>query len=78
MSLEPRLVEVRKNILKQNDLAARALRDKAAVPPCVDAPELFQQVRSGECVLAAADWQAAYAERLHQAIHPEALKIAAE
>ena len=41
-------------------IAARALRDKAVVPPCVDAPELFQRVRSGECVLAAADWQAAY------------------
>ena len=30
MSPEPRLVEVRKNVLKQNDLVARALR--AAVP----------------------------------------------
>ena len=39
-------------------MAARALRDKAVVPPCVDSPELFQRVRSGECVLAAADWQA--------------------
>jgi hydrogenase nickel incorporation protein HypB len=28
MSLEPRLVEVRKNILKQNDMAARALRER--------------------------------------------------
>jgi hypothetical protein len=54
------------------------LRDKAVVPPGVDTPEIFQRVRSGECVLAAADWQAAYEERLHQAIHPEALKAAAE
>ena len=28
MSAEPRLVEVRKNVLKQNDLVARALRDR--------------------------------------------------
>jgi hydrogenase nickel incorporation protein HypB len=28
MSLEPRLVEVRKNILKQNDIAARVLRER--------------------------------------------------
>jgi hypothetical protein len=59
-------------------IAARALRDKAVVPPCVDTPAVFQRVRSGECVLAAADWQAAYDERLHQAVHPEALKVAAE
>ncbi|HEY1933810.1 MAG TPA: hypothetical protein VGG99_17490 [Acetobacteraceae bacterium] len=50
-------------------IAARALRDKAVVPPCVDRPELFRQVRRGECELAAADWQAAYAERLHHALH---------
>ena len=59
-------------------IAARALRDKAVVPPCVDTPAVFQRVRSGECVLAAADWQAAYDERLHQAVHPEALQAAAE
>ena len=63
---------------EKGPIAARALCDKAVVPPCVDTPELFQQVRSGECVLEAADWQSAYAERLHQAIHPDALKIAAE
>src|SRR6202050_5115486 len=28
MSLEPRLVEVRKNVLKQNDVQARALRER--------------------------------------------------
>ena len=28
MSAEPRLVEVRKNVLKQNDIVARALRDR--------------------------------------------------
>jgi len=28
MNLEPRLVEVRKNVLKQNDVTARALRDR--------------------------------------------------
>ncbi len=28
MSPEPRLVEVRKNVLKQNDIVARALRDR--------------------------------------------------
>jgi len=59
-------------------IAARALRDKGVVPPCVDRPDLFQQVRSGECELAAADWQAAYAERLDQARHPDGLPVAAE
>src|ERR1700682_5329104 len=28
MRLEPRLIEVRKNVLKQNDVVARALRDR--------------------------------------------------
>ncbi|MFZ3329103.1 MAG: hypothetical protein WA197_00615 [Candidatus Acidiferrales bacterium] len=28
MSAEPRLVEVRKNVLKQNDVVARALRER--------------------------------------------------
>jgi hydrogenase nickel incorporation protein HypB len=28
MSAEPRLVEVRKNVLKQNDIVARALREQ--------------------------------------------------
>ena len=28
MNPEPRLVEVRKNVLKQNDVVARALRDR--------------------------------------------------
>ena len=45
-------------------MAARALREKGVVPPCVDQPDIFRQVRSGEAVLAADDWQAAYADRL--------------
>jgi phthalate 4,5-dioxygenase len=51
-------------------MAARALSEKCTAPPCVDQPELFQQVRSGEAVLAANDWQSAYRERLQHAIRP--------
>ena len=40
-------------------LAARALRDQARRRPA-SMRRMFQRVRSGECVLAAADWQAAY------------------
>jgi len=36
----------------------------------MDQPELFRQVRSGEAVLAANDWQSAYRERLQHAIRP--------
>ena len=46
-------------------MAARALREEGAVPPCVDQPDIFRQVRSGEAVLAADDWQAAYRDRFH-------------
>jgi hypothetical protein len=31
---EPRLIEVRRNVLKQNDVIARALRDQFHVPVC--------------------------------------------
>jgi hypothetical protein len=51
-------------------MAARALSEKGTAPPCVDQPELFQQVRSGEAVLVANDWQSAYRERLQHAIRP--------
>ena len=58
-------------------MAARAWRDRAEVPPCVDAPETYRQVRSGECVLAASDWQEAYADRMREIVHPT-LQAAAE
>jgi phthalate 4,5-dioxygenase len=45
-------------------MAARALREKNAVPPGVDDPGIYMQARSGEAVLAADDWQSAYCDRL--------------
>jgi phthalate 4,5-dioxygenase oxygenase subunit len=51
-------------------IAARALSEKDTAPPCVDQPELFRQVRSGEAVLVANDWQSAYRERLQHAVRP--------
>jgi len=48
------------------------------VPPCVDQPDIFRQVRSGEAVLAADDWQAAYRDRLGQVQRPTGWKVAAE
>ena len=59
-------------------IAARAWQNKQTVPPCVDAPGVFSKVRSGECVLAADDWQAAYATQLRLAKHPQELQAAAE
>ena len=49
-------------------IAARALRERGATPPCVDTPEIFRQVRSGEAVLAEDDWQSAYRDRLAHAV----------
>jgi hypothetical protein len=51
-------------------MAARALSEKGTAPPCVDQPDLFRQVRSGEAVLAANDWQSAYRERMQHAVRP--------
>jgi hypothetical protein len=59
-------------------MAARGLRDAGAVPPCVDDPEIFKQVRSGEAVLAADDWQAAYRDRLQHVVHAAGWREAAE
>ena len=59
-------------------MAARALREDGEVPPCVDQPEIFQQVRSGEAVLAADDWQAAYRDRLAHVVRVAAWREAAE
>jgi len=51
-------------------MAARVLSEKGTAPPCVDQPDLFRQVRSGEAVLAANDWQSAYRERMQHAVRP--------
>jgi phthalate 4,5-dioxygenase len=59
-------------------IAARALREKGAVPPCVDQPDIFRQVRSGEAVLAAEDWQTAYRDRLQHVARPTGWREAAE
>ena len=59
-------------------MAARALREKGAVPPCVDQPDIFRQVRSGEAVLEADDWQAAYRDRFQHAVRPTGWREAAE
>ena len=59
-------------------MAARALHEKGAVPPCVDQPDIFRQVRSGEAVLAADDWQAAYRDRFQHAVRPTGWSEAAE
>jgi phthalate 4,5-dioxygenase oxygenase subunit len=58
--------------------AAQALRDNGTVPPCVDNPEVYLKARSGECVLEAKEWRAAYAQRLAQAVRPTGHQIAAE
>jgi hypothetical protein len=54
------------------------LREKDAVPPCVDQPDIFRQVRSGEAVLAADDWQTAYRDRLQHVARPTGWREAAE
>jgi hypothetical protein len=59
-------------------MAARALHDKGVAPPCVDQPDIFKQVRSGEAVLAVDDWQAAYRDRLKHALRPTGWREAAE
>jgi hypothetical protein len=59
-------------------ISARALREKSAVPPCVDQPDIFRQVRSGEAVLAAEDWQSAYRDRLAHVVRPSGWREAAE
>jgi phenylpropionate dioxygenase-like ring-hydroxylating dioxygenase large terminal subunit len=59
-------------------MAARALRDHGIVPPCVDQPDLYTRIRSGERVARADDWQEAYADGLRSAVHPPSLVRAAE
>jgi phthalate 4,5-dioxygenase len=59
-------------------MAARALHENREAPPCVDQPEIFRQVRSGEAVLAADDWQAAYRDRLQNVMRPTGWREAAE
>jgi phthalate 4,5-dioxygenase len=59
-------------------MAARALREKGAVPPGVDEPGIYMQARSGEAVLAADDWQAAYRDRLPHVMRPTGWREAAE
>jgi phthalate 4,5-dioxygenase len=59
-------------------VAARALREKGAVPPGVDEPGIYMQARSGEAVLAADDWQAAYRDRLPHVMRPTGWREAAE
>jgi phthalate 4,5-dioxygenase oxygenase subunit len=59
-------------------MAARALRRKHVVPPGVDDPGIYKQVRSGEAVLAATDWQEAYRDRMRHAVRPTGWREAAE
>jgi phenylpropionate dioxygenase-like ring-hydroxylating dioxygenase large terminal subunit len=59
-------------------IAGRGLREKGTAPPCVDQPDIFRQVRSGEAVLAADNWQTAYRERLNEAMRPTGWRAAAE
>jgi phthalate 4,5-dioxygenase oxygenase subunit len=59
-------------------MAARDLREKGAVPPGVDDPGIYMQARSGEAVLAADDWQAAYRDRLPHVARPTGWQQAAE
>jgi phenylpropionate dioxygenase-like ring-hydroxylating dioxygenase large terminal subunit len=59
-------------------MAARSLHEKGVAPPCVDQPDIFKQVRSGEAVLAVDDWQAAYRDRLKHALRPTGWREAAE
>jgi hypothetical protein len=54
------------------------LREKGAVPPGVDEPGIYMQARSGEAVLAADDWQAAYRDRLPHVMRPTGWREAAE
>jgi hypothetical protein len=44
----------------------------------VDQPEIFRQVRSGEAVLAADDWQAAYRDRMQHVQRSAGWRDAAE
>jgi phenylpropionate dioxygenase-like ring-hydroxylating dioxygenase large terminal subunit len=59
-------------------LAARALREKGVMPPGRDDPGIYMQARSGEVVLAADDWQAAYRDRLRHVVRPAGWRAAAE
>jgi hypothetical protein len=59
-------------------MAARALREKGEAPPCVDQPDLFREVRSGEAILAAKDWQDAYRDRLQHVVRSTGWRDAAE
>jgi phenylpropionate dioxygenase-like ring-hydroxylating dioxygenase large terminal subunit len=59
-------------------LAARALREKGVMPPGLDDPSIYMQARSGEVVLAADDWQAAYRDRLQHVVRPTGWRAAAE
>ena len=59
-------------------LAARALRDQGAVPPGVDVPTVYAQVRSGEAVMQGTDWRQVYEERLKHVLRPATLPHAAE
>jgi hypothetical protein len=59
-------------------MAARSLHETGEAPPCVDQPDIFRQVRSGEAVLAADDWQSAYCDRMAQVVRPTGWRDAAE
>jgi phenylpropionate dioxygenase-like ring-hydroxylating dioxygenase large terminal subunit len=59
-------------------IAARALRDHGTAPPCVDDPAVYMRVRSGERLVAADDWQSAYADGVRQAVRPPVPAQAAE
>jgi hypothetical protein len=59
-------------------LAARALRDQGAIPPAVDDPALYQKIRSGERIMKADDWQAAYEDGMRAAVRPSSYRQAAE
>ena len=57
-------------------LAARELRDRGTLPPGVDDPALYQKIRSGERILKAADWQAAYEDGMRESVRPGYAKAA--
>ncbi len=60
-------------------LAARALRDNSVVPPGAEDGSVYRGARSGYFVSDdASDWQAVYANRLAEAVHPSAAMRAAE
>jgi hypothetical protein len=59
-------------------MAARALRDQGTLPPCVDQPEVYTRIRSGERIMQADDWQTAYDEGIRLAVHPLGQRQAAE